>query len=34
MELPMMQPANRDGEAVADLPAHRPLLGKLDEVGI
>ena len=30
----MMEPADRDGEAVADLPAHRPLLGKLDVVGI
>jgi hypothetical protein len=29
MELAMVQPANRDGELVADLPPHRPLLGKL-----
>jgi hypothetical protein len=30
----MVQPADRDGEAVADSPAHRPVLGKLDVVGI
>ena len=30
----MVQPANRDGEFVADLAPHRPLLGKLDVVGI
>ena len=34
MELTMVQPAKRDGEAVADLAPHRPLLGKLDVVGI
>jgi hypothetical protein len=34
MKLPVMQPADRDGEAVTDPPAHRPLLGKLDVVGI
>jgi hypothetical protein len=31
---PMVQPANRNGELVADLAPHRPLLGKLDVVGI
>jgi len=30
----MVQPADRNGEAVADLPPHRALLGKLDVVGI
>src|SRR5439155_27249800 len=34
MQLPVVQPAKRDGEAVADLAPHRPLLGKLDVVGI
>ena len=34
MKLAMVQPADRDGEAVADPPAHRPVLGKLDVVGI
>ena len=30
----MVQPADGDGEAVTDPPAHRPLPGKLDVVGI
>ena len=30
----MVQPTNRDGKSVADFPAQRPLLGKLDVVGI
>src|SRR5262249_27810156 len=34
MELAVVQPANRDGEAVANSASHRPLLGKLDVVGI
>ena len=34
MQLPMVQPAKWDGEAVVDLAPHRPLLGKLDMVGI
>ena len=34
MELAVVQPANRDGEAVANSSSHRPLLGKLDVVGI
>ena len=34
MELTVVQPTNRDGESVADFPAQRPLLGKLDVVGI
>jgi hypothetical protein len=34
VELPMMQPADGDGEAVADLAPHSPLSGKLDVVGI
>src|SRR5262245_58505640 len=34
MKLPMVQPADRDGEAVADLPPHRPLLDKFEMVGI
>ena len=34
MQLPMVQPAKGDGKAVADLAPHRPLLGKLDVVGI
>jgi hypothetical protein len=34
MEFAMVQPADRDGEAVADPPAHRPLLGEIDVVGI
>src|SRR5262249_9563994 len=34
MQLPVVQPAKRDGKAVADLAPHRPLLGKLDVVGI
>ena len=34
MEFAMVQPADGDGEAVADPPAHRPLFGKLDVVGI
>jgi hypothetical protein len=34
MELTVVQPADRDGEPVADPSSHRPLLGKLDVVGI
>jgi hypothetical protein len=34
VELTVMQPANGDGEPVADFPAHRPLFGKLEVVGI
>jgi hypothetical protein len=34
MEFAMMQPANRNGELVADLPPHRSLLGKLEVVGV
>ena len=34
VEFAMMQPANRNGELVADLPPHRSLLGKLEVVGI
>src|SRR6516165_9374060 len=34
VELPMVQPADRDGEAVAHFPPHRPLLCKFDVVGI
>ena len=30
----MVQPADGNGELVADFPPHRPLLGKLDVVGI
>ena len=30
----MVQPADGNGELVADLAPHRPLLGKLDVVGI
>src|SRR6516164_4274086 len=34
MKLPVMQPADRNGVAVADLPPHCPLLRELDVVGI
>ena len=34
VEFTMVQPADGNGEPVADLPPHRPLLGKLDVVGI
>src|ERR1700745_80316 len=34
VELTMMQPADRNGEAVAHFPPHRPLLGEFDVVGI
>jgi hypothetical protein len=34
VEFPMVQPADRDGEAVADLAAHRLLPGKPDVMGI
>jgi hypothetical protein len=34
MELTTVQPADRDGEPVADFSPDRPLLGKLDVVGI
>ena len=30
----MMEPANRNGELVADLPAHRSLLGEFDVMGV
>jgi hypothetical protein len=34
MELAMMQPADGNGELVADLPPQRSLLGKLDVMGV
>ena len=34
VQLTMVQPANGHGELVADLASHRPLLRKLDVVGI
>ena len=34
VEFTMVQPADGNGEPVADFPPHRPLLGKLDVVGI
>src|SRR6516165_1074187 len=34
VELAMVQPADRNGEAVAHFPPHRPLLGELDVMGI
>src|SRR6516225_3198838 len=34
VQLAMVQPADRDGEAVADLAPHRPLLRKLEVVGV
>ena len=34
VQLPMMQPADRNGEAVAHFPPHRPLLCELDVMGI
>ena len=34
VKLTMMEPTDRNGEAVADLPPHRPLLGKFDVMGI
>jgi hypothetical protein len=34
VEFTMVQPADRDREPIADFPPHRPLLGKLDVVGI
>ena len=34
MEFAMMEPANRNGELVADLPPHRALLGKFDVMGV
>ena len=34
VEFTMVQPADGNGEAVADLPPHRTLLSKLDVVGI
>ena len=34
MEFAMVQPADGDGEAIADLSCHRPVLGELDVVGI
>jgi hypothetical protein len=34
MELTVVQTADRDGEPVADFSSHRPLLGKLNLVGI
>jgi hypothetical protein len=34
VKLTMMQPADRDGEAIADPPPHCPLLRELDVMGI
>src|SRR6516225_8923132 len=34
VQLPMVQPADRDGEAVAHFSPHRPLLRELDVMGI
>jgi len=34
MQLTMVQPANGNGELVADLASHRPLLSKFEVVGI
>ncbi len=34
VKLAMMKPANRNGEPVADLPAHGPLLGKFEVMRI
>jgi hypothetical protein len=34
VEFTVVQPADRDGEAVADFAAHHSLLGELDVVGI
>ena len=34
MQFAMMEPANRNGELVADLPPQRSLLGKLEVMGI
>jgi hypothetical protein len=34
VQLTVMQPADRNGEAVAHFPPHRPLLRELDVVGI
>ena len=34
VKLSMMQPANGNGEAIADFPAHCPLLRELDVVSI
>ena len=34
VQLAMVQPADRDSEAIADLPPHRPLLGKPEVVGV
>ena len=34
VQFAMVQPANGHGEPVADLASHRPLLRKLDVVGI
>src|ERR1700747_2075170 len=34
VQLTMMQPADRNGEAVAHFPPHRPLLRELDVMGI
>src|SRR5215469_14808183 len=34
MELAVVQPANWNGELVADLPPHRSLLGKFEVMGI
>ncbi len=34
VELAVVHPADRNGEPVADLPSHRPLLGKLDVMGV
>jgi hypothetical protein len=34
VEVTMVQPANRNGELVADLPPDRPLLGKFEVMGV
>jgi hypothetical protein len=34
MKFAVMEPANRDGKSIADLAAHRTLLGKLDVMGV
>src|SRR5579871_6015232 len=34
VQFTMVQPADGNGEFVADLPPHRPLLGKFDVMGV
>ncbi len=34
VEFAVVKPANRNGEPVADLPSHGPLLGKFEMMGI